>query len=115
MAVQTFSGGAGWLAVNGGGNTPTTASATVNPAGLEPGVYKGQIAFSAPGAGNSPLLVPVTLTVTEAPALTTAPTALTFASQVNGPAPANQLIVLNSSDGSPLPISSVLASSGPHG
>jgi large repetitive protein len=112
VAVQTFSGGAGWLAATGGGNTPTTGNVTVNPAGLGPGVYKGQIAFSAAGAGNSPLLVPVTLTVTAAPVLTTSPTTLSFAGQVNGAVPPNQTIILTSSDGSALPITSVVASSG---
>jgi uncharacterized protein (TIGR03437 family) len=112
VAVQTFSGGAGWLAGIGGGNTPTTGNVTVNPAGLGPGVYKGQIAFSAAGAGNSPLLVPVTLTVTSAPVLTTSPTTMSFAGQVNGAVPPNQTIILTSSDGSALPITSVVASSG---
>ena len=87
-------------------------SASINPTGLTPGVYKGQVNLTAAGASNSPIAVPVTLTVVAAPGLTAAPAALTFASQVNGAAPANQTITLRGTDGSGLPVSSVSTSSG---
>jgi len=48
------------------GEAPSELSVSVQPEGLEPGVYEGTITLTAPGALNSPLAVPVTLTV-EAP------------------------------------------------
>ncbi len=48
------------------GEAPAELSVSVLPEGLEPGTYEGTITITAPGALNSPLTVPVTLTV-EAP------------------------------------------------
>ena len=63
----------GWLTIS-----PTTGSApgnlamTVNTAGLAAGTYTATITVTAPGATNSPLTVPVTLTVTAPPTSGTA-------------------------------------------
>jgi uncharacterized protein (TIGR03437 family) len=59
--------GAAWLAVGpGSGSTPVTVSAFVNPAGLVPNTYNGNIVITSTGAANSPLTIPVKLVVTQA-------------------------------------------------
>lgn len=77
----TGSGGA-WLPANlGSGSTPGVVNVAVSTAGLSPGVYNGTITvtgtYSDPNLGgvptaahNSPLTIPVTLTVTATPPLT---------------------------------------------
>ncbi len=65
----TQSGG-GWLSVSpGSGTTPANLSVSVNPAGLAQGTYNGSVTLTAGGASNSPLTVPVTLTVIAMPTL----------------------------------------------
>jgi hypothetical protein len=56
--------GTGWLSLSpGSGTTPSTFSVSVNIAGLRTGTYDGAIRVSAAGVPNSPLLIPVRLTV----------------------------------------------------
>jgi hypothetical protein len=54
-----------WLTVSPtSGTAPSTATVSVNLTGLAAGTYNGTITISATGATNTPLTVPVTLTVT---------------------------------------------------
>lgn len=58
------SSNASWLSVSPtSGTAPSTATVSVNITGLAAGTYNGAITISAPGASNTPLSVPVTLTV----------------------------------------------------
>ncbi len=95
--VSTFSG-QGWLTVTpSSGNTPLALTVGVNPAGLAPGDYYGEIAIAAPGAANSPQIVTVVFNVAAANvtlAPTVEPTGLLFTSPTGGPAPANQTIAV---------------------
>jgi hypothetical protein len=62
-AISTSSGG-NWLIVTpGNGIAPASLSVSVNPSNLANGSYKGAITITSSGAGNSPLTVPVTLTI----------------------------------------------------
>jgi hypothetical protein len=72
---------------------------SVNGAGLQPGVYTGQIVLSSPGAA-SPLTVQVTLTVVNAPTITVSPATLapvTF--QIGGANPQQQTIAVGIAGG----------------
>jgi len=65
-------GGAAWLAVAPTSGSLThdeseTVTFTVDATGLSPGTYDATITFSAPGAGGSPRLVTVTLTIAPPP------------------------------------------------
>jgi uncharacterized protein (TIGR03437 family) len=61
-----------WLSISAAsGTAPSTPSVSVSPAALSAGTYTGSIQISAAGASNSPLLVPVTLTVAPAAAAVT--------------------------------------------
>jgi hypothetical protein len=58
-----------WLSVSPtSGDAPSTATVSVNIAGLAAGTYNGTITISATGASNSPVSVPVTLSVAAASA-----------------------------------------------
>jgi uncharacterized protein (TIGR03437 family) len=61
-----------WLSLSAAsGTAPSTASVSVSPAGLSAGTYNGAIQITAASASNSPLSMPVTLTVAPAaPAVT---------------------------------------------
>ncbi len=57
--------------------TPGTLTVTANPTGLTEGTYNGAVTVYAPGATNSPLVIPVTLGVKTA-VMSVTPTALNF-------------------------------------
>jgi uncharacterized protein (TIGR03437 family) len=88
-----------WLSVSPASGTASsstgvsTLTVSVSTAGLSAGVYTGSVQISSSGASNTPLSVPVTLTVTQAlPSLAVAPPALTFNYSVGGAAPAAQTV-----------------------
>ena len=49
----------------------------------------------AAGAPNSPLTIPVSLTITAAPTLSPSPSQLVFAYQLQGPQPSNEVLTVN--------------------
>jgi hypothetical protein len=94
QVTGTTASGGPWLQVSSGGTTARTETVSVNPIGLIPGTYTGTIELSSASAGNSPLVVPVTLTVTTSADLSAAPASLQFTAQVNGSAPAPRVVQL---------------------
>ncbi len=63
-ATAATTTGGNWLSVSpASGPTPLTLAVTADPAGLANGTYKGMVTLTGAGAANSPLAVPVTLTV----------------------------------------------------
>jgi Viral BACON domain len=61
-------GGGSWLTVSPSSiSTAAAVQATMNPAGLAAGVYQKNIVATASGVGNSPFVIPVTLTVAAPP------------------------------------------------
>ncbi len=99
-----------WLSLNTSSGTTggTPLSVSVNTTGLTTGVYSGSVTITSSGATNSPLVVPVTLSIT-APSMVPAPSTLSFAS-TSGAVPASQTIGLTSSAPS-APISYTVAAS----
>ena len=70
---------------------------------LPAGTYTANVTIASPGAGNTPLTIPVTLTVTGTAGLLNVSTAagnntLTFNADLNGQVPANQTISVSSTD-----------------
>lgn len=99
VAAATTSGGT-WLTVAPtSGTTPGSFSASVAPGSLAVGTYSGSISITAGGTSNSPLVIPVTYTVTSAPTLTANPSSLTFNSQQGGSAPATQSLNISGTAG----------------
>jgi uncharacterized protein (TIGR03437 family) len=97
----TVSSSATWIVTSpSSGNTTNNSvvSFSINPANLANGVYYGNIVITAGAAANSPLNIPVVLTVSGSSSsggtgsLTFTPTTLTFNAQVSGTAPAAQAI-----------------------
>ncbi|HUQ91620.1 MAG TPA: hypothetical protein VM120_08060, partial [Bryobacteraceae bacterium] len=74
-AVATMLNGTGWLTTSVSGNTVTISS---NGTQLAQGSYAGVVTVIVPGAANSPLNIPVALTVGAAPTLAVSPTSINF-------------------------------------
>ena len=105
-AVVSNDPGAPWLSVTPAtGTTPATFNASVNPGSLPAGTYSGAIRVSATDSANGTVDVPVTLTVL--PALSVAPTSLTFTYRINGTSPAAQAFTATSDPDSPVSLSAV--------
>ena len=99
-ATATTQGGGSWLAIQGASTGATPGSITVglvNFNSLSPGSYTGSITINSQ-ASNTPVVLPVTLTVLLVPTLTVNPTSFTI-NQVgsNGITVARQTIVVSSS------------------
>ena len=91
-----------WLTVSpNGGNAPTTLGVSVNPQGLGPGTYAGNIQVSATVSGAGSITIPVTLTLTANSQLRVTPTVLQFTAN-EGVTPAGQLLQVTSST-TPIP------------
>ena len=92
--------GAPWLrAGRGDGTTPSTCSISVNAANLSVGVYNSTITITAPDGGNSPLVVPVTLTVTAIVSIQVNPPSLSLAARQGDPNPSALTLTISSSGG----------------
>ncbi len=72
----TMFNGTGWLSATVSGSNVVTI--TSNGSQLSQGAYQGVVTVFVPGAGNSPLYIPVTLSVGAAPSISVAPTSVTF-------------------------------------
>jgi hypothetical protein len=119
-AASTTSGG-NWLTVSPatGSSNSTTAGAigvSVNPTGLAPGDYYGQIAVSSSSAGNSPQIATVVLNVTTAansPGLSFSTTGVIFVAAAKGANPAAKSVVLNNPSPTPVMVGASTNSSTP--
>ena len=82
-----------WLALPAtppSGFTSNTFTVSLNSAALavmNPGTYQGSITITALGAGNSPLTIPVSLTISNNPLVTLTPSFLTFNYQTSNVIP----------------------------
>ena len=99
--------GGDWLTVGTNAvSTPGNFSVSVNQTRaqqLPAGTYTANVTIASPGAGNTPLTIPVTLTVTGTAGLLNVSTAagnntLTFNADLNGQVPANQTVSVSSTD-----------------
>ena len=102
--------GNNWLLLNNStspmtGVTDGAVSISIATAGLSAGTCSGSINITAIIAStgvpavNSPLSIPVTLTVAATPMLVTLPSALSFSAPVGGQSPAPQTVTLSSTSG----------------
>jgi uncharacterized protein (TIGR03437 family) len=67
-ASATVSSGTNWLSVSPtAGTTPANVTVSINPAGLPAGSYQGTVTITVAGATNSPITLPIGLTVAPAP------------------------------------------------
>jgi uncharacterized protein (TIGR03437 family) len=90
----TAAAGASWVGVTpGGGTTPQALSVSILPAGLTAGTYHSTVTLTSAGAGNSPLAVPVNLTVSAEPLLTVNPATVSLNYTTGGTAPTASVAV----------------------
>ena len=99
VSAATDSGG-NWLIAAGGGTTPATIAATVDPAKLGPGTYTGNLVLKAASDAVNPLQVPVILNVSTGPVFRPAGTQVSFQYQRTGPVPASQKVTINAAGSS---------------
>lgn len=66
LNISVSSSGASWLGYSvTGPTTPAIVTVRVYPAGLATGTYTGSVTIAAEGASNSPVVIPITMYVTE--------------------------------------------------
>ena len=95
----TASSTASWIAVSPlSGRAPGELLVNVDPAGLEPREYRDSISISSPDAINSPVRLPVALTVEAATELIVTPGRLEFRNVLHDPHPPNQTLQTQSSN-----------------
>jgi hypothetical protein len=114
----TYNQGSGWL------NAPITGSSAPytetyefqNTYGLAAGTYTATVQIASSGASNSPVTVPVTLTIgtSSSPVISLSPSSLSFNSTVGGANPAAQSVTVSNGDGGTLaaPTTSITYGSG---
>ena len=110
----TVASSAPWLTTSAAsGSSNSTVNATVSSAALAAGKYTATLTFTASGALNSPLVIPVSLNLSS-PALVPSPASLTFAASAGGTAPPAQTVAITNPSGSNLPWSATSDSSWLH-
>ena len=99
-ALAFNSGTAQWLTVSQSGATPGSISVGANGAGLAMGTYSGTVTVFAttPNAGNSPVAIPVTLTI-NAGTISASPTSLTFTEAFGGSPSGAQTVTISGTPG----------------
>lgn len=102
IAFTATTSGGDWLSVTpGSGNTPGSLSVTVDPSGLEPGIYAATVLVSSVSAGNSPQATSVSLMVIAAPVITVNPSFMEFSFQIGGQAPLAQAFTVATTPAGP--------------
>ena len=95
--------GGSWLQVpTQSGSTPGAVVVSVNTQGLAAGTYTGTITATSQFAGNPPVSIPVTLTITAGATLQLTPASLAFAYQTGQGQPASQTVTVGSSTAAPV-------------
>jgi hypothetical protein len=95
----SFVSSASWLTATASSSlTPGTLTVNANSAAMSEGTYTATLTLYAPGASNSPLVIPVTLAVKTA-VLSTAPASLTFFGAVGSNPLAQNITVSNVGSG----------------
>jgi uncharacterized protein (TIGR03437 family) len=95
-----------WLSVTPNGTTPTSMlTLSISPtalAVLNPGTYQAIATVTAPAASNSPINIPVTLTISSSTLFTVNPSFVNFNYQIGQQAPTPQGVTIGST-GAPIP------------
>jgi Viral BACON domain len=98
----TASEDAPWLSISPtNGAAPSTLTAAVDISGLSVGSYTGTITISSAQASNSPITVPVALTVL--PVFAVNPSKLNFIATTGAASPPRQTVNISNNDSAPFP------------
>jgi len=102
-ATTLYVGAAGWMTLTLNTSTaPATLTLQPNVTGLALGTYSATVNIASALAGNTPLAVPVTLTIAALPSITLSATTRAFAGVVGDPNPAAQTVDITNSGGGAL-------------
>jgi len=111
-AGVTTSSGGNWLSVSpAAGATQGQITVSVNTAALPIGTYTGSVNILAGGAANSPLSIPVTLTISPETTLIASPASFAFAFQIGTSNPPARALTI-SSTGIPISIGATVTIAG---
>ncbi len=99
--ATTFPAGGSWLQATASGTTVTVTAGGPN---LLPNLYSGVVTVIVPGAGNSPLYIPVNLTVSAANTLAVSVSTVNFGYQVGSNVLQGPALVQVTSTGASVPI-----------
>jgi uncharacterized protein (TIGR03437 family) len=92
-AVQSPQGGT-WLTIGTpGGNTPGGISVSCNSAGLATGNYSGSVSIASAFATNTPVTIPVTLSIAAGTAIAASPTSVSLTLTTGGACSVQQVAV----------------------
>ncbi len=118
IGTVTYNQGSGWLNLwITGSSAPYTLTAEFQGlCGLSSGTYTAMIPISSSGASNSPVSIPVTLTISSA-TISLSPTSLAFSATAGGANPAAQNVTVSNSGSGTLasPTTSISYGSGGSG
>src|SRR4029077_2502740 len=89
LSAETQSGG-NWLLPAGGGTTPATIAAAIDPTNLAPGTYTGNLLVKPTSGTANVLQVPVILEVSPGRVFRTDVNQVVFQYQTGGPVPPSQ-------------------------
>lgn len=102
-----------WLKVSAlGTTTPGSVSITCDPTGLGPGTFDAKVSIFGSDKETPFDVIAVSLVVTAAPALTAAPTSVSFQATTGSPLPAPQTVRISTANESVVTISASAASPG---
>ena len=107
-ALATTFLGTGWLAATASGNTVTVTATGGN---LPQNTYSGVVTVIVPGAGNNPLYIPVTLTVSTANTLVLSATTANFTYQIGSNALQGPQTIQVTATGANVPITAIFTPS----
>ena len=89
-----------WITVSPtSGTAPSTLTVSINKAGLAVGTHTGTVTITAAGASNSPLNIPITLTISSTPVIEVSPASLTFAARQGVTPPPKTVSITNAGGG----------------
>jgi uncharacterized protein (TIGR03437 family) len=97
VTTSTTNNGTWLSATPASGSTAGTVTVSVNPAGLTPGNYAGEVLLTSSAVTNSPVIIPVGFTITAQPSIVPTPASLSFAYTLTGTAPSAQSLAITSS------------------
>ncbi len=102
-ATAQYTGAAGWMTLTLNTTTaPATLTLQPNTGTLALGTYDATVSIASAVAGNSPLVVPVTLTVAAPPSIALSATTRAFVGIVGDPNPPAQTVNITNSGGGAL-------------
>ena len=100
---QIYATGGTWLnSLALAPTAPTSVTVSIDPTGLAAGQHNAFVRVRAPGAANSPVLVPVTLTVTDPPIIALSHPTVIFTAVAGTGDPATENVIVTNVGGSVL-------------